>query len=217
MRRVLMVTAACGVMWAGSAEAQTCVGNMSFESAPMRAGGEVSFSSDSFGLGGGIAKQFNNNLFGGGGLVLHGISGGDGTGKGFYVSGGTERNLGANEKFFLCPLVNIVKLFGIGLGGDNKLSSLLVNFGGMVGFEASQSGTTRIVPTFGLTINIMRNTFSGGFFDDFTDSTTFAALQAGVGLIFNDKMSLVPMLSLPFNQDAAQTLFTVVFSMKIGQ
>ena len=217
MKRLLIATA-FSLLWTSSAYAQTCLGNMTFESQPLRVGANVAFSSDTHTFGGGVTRGLNNNLFALGGLQYQGISdfGEGGNIIGFVGAVGKEFPLGADQKFFLCPTGSFFFLSGPEVFVDNKASTVMFNFGGNVGFEAATSGTTRIVPTFGFHFNIARQSFSSEGFGDFTDSETFATLNAGVGLIFNDRMALVPSLVIPFVEDTELT-FNVIFTIKVGK
>lgn len=213
MKRVLMLVAMSFCL-AGPAFAQTCFGGLEFSDPSLHVGGGLAFTSDSRAFSGGVAKG-NDSLFFHGAATLASFSGLDGTTKAIEGQVGTERVMGASKKLHVCPQVSVLKTWGPEPGPDFKYSELLLSFGGNVGFEAAQSGTTRIVPTFGFAFNHLRSSLSttddafgeGGSFGD-----SFATLQLGVGLLFNDKMALTPTIFIPVGSDDAQTAFSVIFA-----
>ncbi len=221
MKRLLLATLVLGC-WSSSASAQTCLGAMTFEQAPMRAGANIAFSSETLVMSAGIARGFTN-FFAGGGFVRQTISGyDDSSAKGFFFSGGTERTMGPGGKYFVCPLVSIFKTWGLDTFVDGSNSQILATFGGMVGWEAMTSGNRRIVPFGGATIDYLRNAAeapanAGPFAFGFTDSSTFLSLQGGVGLIMNDRMVFTPAISIPVGSEFDLTpRITVAFTTKIG-
>jgi hypothetical protein len=211
MKRLLLA-ALFTFVWVSPGYAQTCTGNMSFDTAPRRVGGDIGFSANSFALGGGYGRNFDQ-FFALGGAFFQNFSD---IGGGFGVLGsvGTERQVGADQKFSLCPMGTLLLSWGPEVATDTSLSTLALDFGASVGFEASRSGTTAIVPRFGATISVLRTSFGGPF--DFSNTETFLTLQAGVGIIFNDQMSLVPTVRIPVGSDFGETLFTVLFTRKLG-
>src|SRR5690349_682127 len=108
----------CSVLWVASSEASTCMGENTTAVGQMRVGGEANFSADSWGVGGGVGKQFNQ-LYASGGVLIQGVSGA-GSAKGFYGTARTERPLGASKKLFVCPVVRVHKTWGIDAGGDTS-------------------------------------------------------------------------------------------------
>jgi hypothetical protein len=78
------------------------------------------------------------------------------------------------------------------------------------------TGTTDVVPTFGFSFNVQRVKWSGGFFDGVSETEPFGALQLGVGFVFNERLSLTPMLFVPLGLENADPTFRVSFSTKIG-
>ncbi len=215
MKRTLMVVA-CSLFWSVPAYAQTCLGAPTFEEMPMRAGVGVGFSSNTQTILGGVSRG-NANWFGGGGLVIETVSDLDGAAKGIFGSGGIERPIGAEKKFFACPLAAIFKTWGLSPAVDTSVSNLLVNIGGSVGYEAATRGQTRILPFGGFAFNHLNSAWSGGFFGDNSFSESFASVQAGVGLILNERMALTPAISVPFREHATTVKFSAAFTIRIGQ
>jgi hypothetical protein len=212
----LVAAIVCSLIWCSPASGQTCRGQATFENVPLRVGGDVAFSGDMVTFGGGVRKSFDR-FFAGGGALFHSISDFDSGATSVGGYGGTEMTVDSAQKFHLCPTAGILLTFGPSPGADIDASSFTFSAGASLGFVASTSGTTSIVPTFGFTFNVRRVKLSGGFFDDeFSETEPFGALHVGVGFVFNDRLSLVPALLVPFGADGADPTVLVAFSTKIG-
>jgi hypothetical protein len=230
MKRVL-IAVICTFLWIAPAHAQTCRGAITFEDAPLRWGANVAFSSNTHGVEAGVAKAFDK-FFAGGGVVFQGVSD-ISAAKGFFGGAGREFPVGAAKKYFACPTVSVFKTWGASPFVDGSASQLIFNFGGTVGFESGTSGNTKLVPTFGFSINILRTSAESPTFlavngvrmrgaggagaIDLSNTETFGAIQLGIGLLFNERMSLTPSLIIPFGSDSAEVLFSAVLTMKFGK
>lgn len=210
----LLIAVACSLFWISPAHAQTCMGALTFSAAPMRLGVGGAFSSNTHGVSGGIGKGTDQMFYSVGG-VFQGISGID-SAKGVFGSVGAERTLDADKKYFVCPVGNVFLLFGPHPAPDTNIRTFIVNGGGVFGFVAATSGTTKIVPTAGLSVSYTRSTWSGGGYD-FSQHDSYFAAQFGAGFILNDKMSITPTIIVPFSSDIGETIFSVVFTTRIGQ
>lgn len=216
MKRLLIALAGT-LLWTGSAAAQTCLGSLPFQSAPLQAGGNVGFSSNTHTFAGLVAKG-TDAYFLRAGAVFGGITDFDGGLTGVLVQVGTERKMGAGGKYFVCPSAGLLKMWGPNPSPDFSSSSLDLSLGGSVGFEASRSGNTRIVPTVGFHLNIYRSSFSGDFLgEDVGYSTTdnFGTLEAGVGLIFSETKAFVPSIIVPVGHDEGEVVFSALFVVKL--
>lgn len=215
IKRIVLV-AVCSVFGIASAHAQTCLGGLAFKDAPTHVGGLFTTSSDSHTFSGGVSREIHAYLVNGAVsyLSLDGISA-----TGIEGLAGTEIHLQANPKLSVCPIVIVNKVFGPSPSPDVTLGELTLSFGGMVGFNAMTSGTTRVVPTFGLLYNHLHESqsgtdaFGGAAAGSFGESS--ASLQLGVGFIFNERMSLIPVFIVPFGSDVAENVFSVTFSMNL--
>lgn len=191
---------------------QICTGNLPYDVAPRRIGGDVGFSANTLVLGGGYSRTFDR-FFGTGGVFyqnVHDIGGAFGV----VGSAGTERRVGADEKFALCPIGSLLLVWGPEPAIDTGLFTFGLDIGASVGFEAARRGTTVIVPKFGASLSMLRTKFGGNFDVSFTD--TFLTLQAGVGFLLNDRMSVVPTIRIPVGADTGETLFSVLFTRTLG-
>ena len=204
MKRLLMLLVLM-LLWITPANAQTCLGTLSFDQAKTRVRADALFTTDNHVFAVGLSKG-SPNLFGSGGLLIHSFSGGGGTNLGFFGSVGKELSNSAGKKYSVCPLATVARVSFD--GGSN----LLINVGGSVGFDMPTSGTTKVVPTAAVSISHERigEPFGGSF------SETFLNIQGGVGLIFNEKMSLQPQVIIPIGSDFVDPTFAIDFILKVG-
>jgi hypothetical protein len=200
-----LLTILCSVVWVASAEGSTCIGTNAAVVGQTRAGAQLNFGDNTWGVGGGVGKQFDQ-FFAVGGAAVQDRTG-SGTATGIFGTAGVERAMGAEKKFFVCPIAHV--LFGFAEG----VKSLTLSFGGQVGFVATKAGNTQLVPTFGGSFNIVRASFSGGG----SETEPYGAVQGGIGLLFDETKSLTPMIAFAFHEGGSRTQFIVVFSMKVGQ
>jgi hypothetical protein len=215
----LLMTIVASLLWVGPAQAQTCVGTVSFATAPLQAGGDLAFGSQSRTFTGGVTRG-SEKFFVRGAASFMSISGLNNGAKGILGSFGTELRVGPTSTIFVCPMVTVVKMWGPNpfLTGSGGFSSLVLSFGGSGGFEVRNVGTTRVVPTFGLSFNHLRqslNGIPGRSGNGITKGDTFLNLQLGVGFIFNERMSLVPSLFVPIGFTEGETVFSVLFGIKV--
>src|SRR5262245_30615502 len=135
----LLIAAASSLLWVGSAHAQTCAGGISFKAAPLQAGAEGAFSSNSRTFLGGVGGG-NDMFFVRGAAEIVSLTDLD-SAKGVLGNVGAEYKVDSGQRTFsVCPMVTVVKLWGpsIGLGIDT--STLLLQVGGSVGIVAGKAG-----------------------------------------------------------------------------
>jgi hypothetical protein len=218
MKRFL-IAAFCSVLGCASANAQTCIGSVPFTDAPLHAGIGAAFSSNSHSFAPGVAYG-TENYFVRGAVDFMSVSGVDASAKGIAATGGAEfKTEAGSTALFVCPLVTLAKIWGPSVEDGFDLSSFLFGLGASVGFVATKTGQTTIVPTLAVSFNHLSTTRTGNFAfntNTFSAGTSFGSLQIGVGLLFNDRMSLIPSIIVPFGVDGGETSFSVLFSTKVG-
>jgi hypothetical protein len=220
MKRFLIVTVSmvCSLLWSASAHAQTCTGSLSYATAPLQVGALAAFSSDSHTFAAGVGAG-RDAYFARVGAQLISSSGVDSGAKGIFAMAGAEYKLDAAQPFFVCPIVTVAHNWGPSFGAGDDESSTFFGVGGSVGFVAAKSGQTTIVPSAGLNFNHLSQSATFNFLGTATTSSfgnTFGSLQIGAGFIFNDRMSLVPSIVLPFGENGASTIFSALFSIQVG-
>jgi hypothetical protein len=114
----------------------------------------------------------------------------------------------------VCPLASVSWQSGPN-AGDLDIRTLAFGAGAQVGIVAADNGRVAVVPTLGASIRNARLNVS--FADvDYTVSETFGLVNAGVGFIFNQRMSLNPVVSFPIGLEEGDMQFSVSFSLNFG-
>ena len=179
-------------------QAQLCVGQAKWSAGSLKVGGRAEFGSGFTDLLGGIGWGKDGGIF----LNANaGISNGGGE-TAVLLSGevGKELTKAGAGKVALCPIANVdielpkhdfsAQLFAAGLSGGYPLSvnskSMTLSLTGAAQLALDHSSIT------GTTCDAIENL--GG---DCTNSDILAIFDAGVGLVFNERISLVPVLRVP--------------------
>lgn len=175
---------------ARTADAQMCFGQAGFGKTPIRVGAAIDIGDNYTGFQGGVGLGRENQLFGSANLGFYSPSGGDG---GISIGGmvGYEIRKPIGERLRVCPFGGITHFSGDTFGGSATDFAL----GGSVGYPLNPVSTSnvRIVATGGYTGVYERYSiaslpgFPGG-----SASEWYGALDAGVGFIINDNLSLNP-------------------------
>lgn len=179
-------------------QAQLCVGQAKWSAGSLKVGGRAEFGSGFTDLLGGIGWGKDGGVF----LNANaGISNGGGE-TAVLLSGevGKELTKAGGGKVALCPIANVdielpkhdfsSQLFAAGLSGGYPLSvnskSMTLSLTGAAQLALDHSSIT------GTSCDAIENL--GG---DCTNSDILAIFDAGVGLVFNERISLVPVLRVP--------------------
>jgi hypothetical protein len=216
--KCFLVIIVCCVLWISPANAQTCMGGLSFETARIQAGAGGEFSSNSHGFSAG-ASAGKNGYFGQAGVAVTSFSGFDSSEKAVVGAVGAELKLNAQRPISVCPIVGFAKewsppIFG---GGSDSRSSFVYHVGGSVGFVAAKSGQTSIVPVVGLSFDHRSSTENSSIpLHAFSFSNSFGNVQFGAGIVFNDRFALIPSVIRPFHLDGGELAFSIFFGAKIG-
>lgn len=214
--RYFFVIIVCCVFWISPANAQTCVGGLSFGTARIQAGagGEFSSNSHSFAAGAGVG---NDVYFGRAGVDVTSFSGFDTSEKAIVGTVGAEKKLDAQKPLFVCPIVAFAKTWEPGIFVSDTRSGFVFQGGGSVGFVAAKSGQTSIVPTVSLSFNHRSSSENSSIASrSFSFSNSFGNLQFGAGFIFNDRFVLIPSIVVPFHLNGGEVAFAIFFATRIG-
>lgn len=198
MATALRVTALMSLALAAGTSfgaAQVCAGNAGFESTPIRINGGIDIGDGYTSFGGGVSLGKPNQLFYGAGLALVSPEFGD---NGLAISGavGKELERPIGDRLRLCPFAGISHLTDAGFGG----SATDFSVGGVVGYPlASGTGnSTQFVLTGGYTGVYQRYSVVGGSAEEW-----YGIIDAGVGIILSNNLSLVPGLRLYFRHSGS--------------
>jgi hypothetical protein len=208
----VVVCAAALVLAAAPAEAQLCGGAPAFATGPLQVGTGLSFADG--------AKQFGVGFAGGGQSAFAGVNFSRTNLSDISVSAKTLSGLVGGQlgggRVAVCPIGEL----GYTWGPDLLLVNLktLTGVGGLrVGVAANDSDVLMVVPSFGAGIVWERTSITDIF--DVTENSTdyYGIADAGVGLIFNRAVAVVPGVSFPFATGfGTDVTFTLRFVVNFG-
>ena len=223
-RSVAIVSAVFCLALAAPVTAQVCGGRASFASNPYQVAGGAEFGDNAKAFGGQFAFG-GRGAFGEIGLSTTSYDNVDGSTMTFSGGAGYEMSLDKKGVFYLCPVAGIA--FGSGphdidYYGDGSLvldlSETDFNFGISVGAVASQTSTTRIIPTASIALvnasGKAKDQVSG---TSASQSETYGSLGLGMGFLFNEVVSVRPGVAIPFGLDGASTSFSATVSINFGK
>jgi hypothetical protein len=192
MRKLaLLLAALCGLP--AAAEAQRCAGQAPWSSGAMKVGGSLEFGNGVTDILGGIGFGKDKGMFvhaEGGVVTGHGDTG-------FEVGGGLgwEMKKPITDKVELCPIVNAHASFGY---FDTSEQTILG--GATAGYPLNMQGNVGVTLTGGLQLGFDHFSISDcPSTVDCSSSDFVGQLDAGAGFIFNNRITLLPLLVIPIN------------------
>ena len=195
------------------AEAQTCAGGPSFRERPLQAGAAASFVGDRRDVGGTVAIG-RPSLFGGIGVSATHI-------RFIGTSPSISGNVGAefassDHPVFTCPLFQAAYASGPALEPFD-ISTVGLRGGISVGaIVAETRQAVKIIPTFGVAVLYDRATVTLMTFEN-TNIVWSGVVTLGVGFLFNDKISVVPALEVPFSAGTTDAGFSLRWVYGFGR
>ena len=221
MRRLLLPLALSIVLPAGAA-AQVCVGQPALTPTNM---GSVGMGASFFDEGRtiGLEAAVGSSLFGFGSFHYTDF---DGSNLSLTTVGaGLGYDIEEAEGVSICPLLGLS--YGFGLEMPDVIGSELVQVdhkyvrvspGLGIGLATELSPTFTVAPFARASFVYTRLTRDAGDFGDSTEDETSGALSLGLGMILNDRLSLVPTIFVPVgNRGVGQdTSFGISISVGLG-
>jgi hypothetical protein len=204
MRRRVVVSLALLAMANAPAVAQTCQGLASFSAGPMQVAGSAQFGEFSNTWGGSFSYGVPSGVYGGLDLSTESFDNDGGSSLGIGAHAGYQMKLGRASKISLCPVARLA----LGMGPDDEAndqngSQTNVHFGFALGTEMGSTPRMRILPTAGLGLQYSKlkveDTSPGGTTSE--ASETYGLARIGVGLVFNNQISVRPTIDIPLGSD----------------
>jgi hypothetical protein len=219
MRRSLVVSLALLAIVRSQAVAQTCQGMASFSAGQMQVSGNAQFGDLTNSFGGGISYGLPSGLYAGANLSTTSFDGLDQSSLGVGANVGYQMSVGKASKIALCPVARLA----IGMGPDDEAfdinaGSTDLHFGLAVGTDMGTNPRMRILPTAGLGLQYSKfkveDTGPGG--STVEASETYPLARLGLGLIFNQQISVRPSVDIPISSDLNETSFGVTVGYNFG-
>jgi hypothetical protein len=210
-----MAMLTCG----SQAWAQVCSGAVPISSAsPFSAGGSVMFADNTTGLSG-IVQGGNNNVFGGLqiGRVTVDVPGDDQSSTLLGGRAGAQFTYEMDRPIHVCPVFTLSRAWASDVD-DFDVSTTTFAFGADVGVLVAESGNMQVIPTAGLYFGRagLKVDFDGEEIVD--ESETGGLFNVGVGLLFNQRFSVTPLISVPFGfGDETDPTFSITALYSFGR
>jgi hypothetical protein len=220
MRRSLVVSLAVLAIVKSPAMAQTCQGMASFSAGKMQVAADGRFSSAVNSWGGQFSYGVPSGLYAGASLSTTSFDGIDQNSMGVGVNAGYEMKVGSKANgMSVCPVASLQ----LGMGPDDKAndinsSSTDAHFGLALGKQMGATPQLRIIPTAGLGLQYSKakveDTSPGGTTLEASDTYGLATL--GLGLVFNQQISVRPSVDIPLGLDNSDATFGITVGYNFG-
>ncbi len=201
-----------------SAQAQTCLGGPSISKArSTQAGVGVAFRDELFAFGGNISAG-NDSAFGGLTVSRRSleVDGFDSlSAVNLAVNAGLQIPATPDKRAMFCPIVGFSRTFGPNDVFDSglDLSDWSIGGGGAFGVTVGAPGSIQFVPT--VSLQVVRTTVTAKFGGESeSESDTNGVLTLGLGFLLNERVSVLPNVSIPIGVEDGKALFglSVIFS-----
>ena len=196
MRRAVVLLVAIA-LFPAAMQAQVCGGQAPWSAGKMKVGGALEFGDGVTDITGAVGFGKDKGMFfnaHGGVVTGHGDTG-------FLVGGGLgwELKKPLTDKLELCPVVNAEASFGYFDTNEQRVLG-----GASVGYPLNMQGNVGVTLTGAFQLGFAHfSTDIGacgtpGF--DCSGSDFVGLLDAGAGIIFNNRITLLPLLRIPINE-----------------
>ena len=221
LRLAAGLLAAAALLPAARLEAQSCLGNASFDVHPVRLGGSIGSSNDVTTLGLDVNFGQREGTFGGVGIGLTQFDD-DGIDEdattisgslGYQIPLGTTRSSRGPQ---VCPIGAVGYTLGPDVGNvDTRILTLQGGFA--LGAPVTLTPAVRLTPFGALSLLHQRLSISDDDNDqDFDESESGGIFNLGAGLIFNDRFTIRPSVDIPIGFDNSDTGFSLTLGLSFG-
>jgi hypothetical protein len=220
LRLAAGLLAAAALLPLAQLDAQTCLGNASFDVHPVRLGGFLGSTNDVSTLGLDVNFGQREGAFGGVGVGLTQFDDDDldedattiSGSLGYQIPLGTTRRSGPQ----VCPIGVVGYTIGPDVGNvDTRILTLQGGFS--LGAPVTLTPSVRLTPFGALSLLHQRLSLSDdGSDDEFNESESGGILNLGAGLIFNDRFTIRPSLDIPIGFDESDTGFSLTLGLSFG-
>ena len=200
---------------AATAQAQICAGTAPFSAGSIRVGAGAEFPDGAKMYGGELAWGHQSGAYLGGSLTRMTVDNTDLSALRFGANAGYELSTEAMPKLRFCPVAS----FGYSNGPDiapTNVSVIDYAVGGAVGSMLSLSDAVSLVPSATLSWTGARaKAEQNGTSATASDSWAQARLAAGI--VFNDQITVAPVVTIPFSDVGGDTRFGFTASYNFGR
>jgi hypothetical protein len=213
MRR-LAIIAITALTFPAAAQAQACLGSVSFATVPVRLGGGAVFGKDFTGYAASLVAGKENGVFGDIGVSRTYFDDYDDTADDVFAQVGLQRAVGTRAQ--LCPILGA----SIGTGPDDDefdVNSRYASAGLALGLTLRPAPSVKIIPNGSLQVAYAALDATSQTTGKETRTDTYGVADLGLGLIFfHDRLAIQPTVQFPFASDDNSVSYGIVFSVGIG-
>lgn len=204
MRKVAFLLFAVGAVPA-AVQAQACIGQAPWSSGNLKVGGSLEVDGGTT-LIGGIGAGKDQGFFFGAGAGI--VSYGGGAGSQVVLTGGIGKELTSKlaDKISICPVANLT--WGL-KKNDYSFQTVVAGLSGGYPLSTNAKNMNIILTGAG------QLGFSHGSVEGFGSTDFVGVIDAGAGFIFNNRISLVPVLRI-YVGDGSDVAFNVRANVAIG-
>ncbi|HEX6051259.1 MAG TPA: hypothetical protein VFZ21_18390 [Gemmatimonadaceae bacterium] len=197
-----------------AAQAQACLGSVSFATVPVRIGGGAIFGEDYTAYAASLIAGRDGSIFGDVGVARIYADGFDDTEDQLFADVGYQRSVGPRAQ--LCPVVGA----GLGSGPDDDgfdVRSRFASAGLALGLTYRPAAGVRIIPNGTLRYQYAASDITDPSGVEETFSDTYGVGDIGLGLIFfGDRLAIQPRVQIPFGADDNSVSYGLSVSLGIG-
>ena len=212
-RALLVGATVCAA--AAPARAQLCTGRPALAPRRLQTSVGAAFTSGQQTFDAGVRTAAAGAFFGGT-VAAYNLSALDAGAFGIGGTAGAPLPVGA-PRLRVCPLVSVSARFGPTFHDVVEIEShgVLVTAGAQAAVFLPGRGRLRVAPTFGAAVAHARETLVGHPVIDETAGVTFALIEAGVGLLLGERVSVVPQVRIPMARAGADPEFSVSLAVTL--
>jgi len=223
-RPLTLISAGAFLGLAGPAAAQVCGGFTSFANGAYQISGAAQFNDQAKTFGGGFAFG-GRAAFGQIGIGTTSYDQLHGSSLSLMGAAGYQVALDKKAVFQMCPVATINHSSGpnnVDYFGDGSLildfNETDLAFGVIFGAVPAMDGSTRLIPSAGFTVVSasakVKDDVSG---QSNTQSETFELVGLGLGIVFNQTVTVRPGVHIPMGLQGASTTFGAIVSVNFGR
>jgi len=211
--KALLIVGFAGI--ANSLSAQTCAGNASYASGPMRVGAGMQFGDHAKTYGAEFGVGSAAGFFGAADLGRAQYDGVSGGGTIVGINGGYTFDLTPTKNVQFCPVASFMHQSGPDIDVGVGTSAHAFAFGGSFGGMVPMSPTLNFVPFAGAaytnaTGTVTQGNTSTSTYEDYTMFTV------GAGFVMNHRLTIQPGLAIPVGLDGGKNSFQIAVGYNFG-
>ncbi len=203
---------------ASVANAQVCVGTPSFSTGSARVGGTAVIGQNAKAYGAQLALGEHRGWFVSGNWNYAKDDHTNGSANAGGAAVGYDYALNPAKTVALCPMVGVEvqegSVVGLNPMANSPQNTLDLNFGGALGWVASQSESMEVIPSIAAAVvaRSYKNKIVVQGTPQTTTNDTFGLVSATIGFVFNKRCTISPLVQIPLSETNGKVAYGVAVS-----